>query len=173
MIVTEQRVTQLRVKGNLIGIVGLQEVMEAMQSDYCEQNDAVIGEEMIRRLVAHNYMPDSARENYAKALVREFRSFLGQPVEEEALNGLEVLILGPGCAQCSRLETDVRDVMAEMSVPGELIHVTDLREIGRYGVMGMPALIINKKIVSVGTTPEKRKIRQWLEEAVGKPDGLG
>ena len=37
--------------------------------------------------------------------------------------------------------------------------------IGKYGIMGTPALVINKKIVSVGTTPEKRKIRQWLEEA--------
>jgi hypothetical protein len=63
---------------------------------------------------------------------------------------------------------DVRDVMAEMNVPGELIHVTDVREIGKYGVMGTPALVINKKIVSVGTTPEKRKIRQWLEDATRK-----
>lgn len=165
---TEQRVTQIRVKGNLVGIVGLQEVMEAMKTDYSEQSDAVIGEEMISRLSAHNYMPDSARENYAKALVREFRLFLGQPVEEETLEGLEVLILGPGCTQCSRLETDVRDVMAEMDAPGELIHVTDLREIGRYGVMGTPALVINKKVVSVGTTPAKKKIRQWLEEAIVK-----
>ena len=163
-----QKITQIRVKGNLIGIVGLPDVMEAMKPDYSEQNDEVIGKEMISRLTAHNYIPDSARENYAKALVREFRIFLGQPVEEEKLEGLEVLILGPGCAQCSRLEADVRDVMAQMNMPGELIHVTDLREIGKYGVMGTPALVINKKVVSVGTTPEKRKIRQWLEEATVK-----
>ncbi|MCK7512309.1 MAG: thioredoxin family protein [Desulfobacterales bacterium] len=168
MIVAAQKVTQIRVKGNLVGIVGLQDVMEAMKPDYSEQSDEVIGKEMISRLAAHNYIPDSARENYARALVREFRIFLGQPVEEEKLEGLEVLILGPGCAQCSRLEADVRDVMAQMNVPGELIHVTDLREIGKYGVMGTPALVINRKVVSVGTTPEKKKIRQWLEEAIGK-----
>jgi predicted DsbA family dithiol-disulfide isomerase len=61
---------------------------------------------------------------------------------------------------------DVRDVMAEMNAPGEMIHVTDVREISQYGVMGVPALVINKKVVSVGTTPEKKKIRQWLEEAI-------
>lgn len=142
--------------------------MEAMKPDYSEQSDASIGKEMISRLTAHNYIPDSARENYAKAFVREFRIFLGQPVEEEKISGLEVLILGPGCAQCGRLEADVRDVLAEMNAPGEMIHVTDVREIGKYGVMGMPALVINKKVVSVGTTPEKKKIRQWLEEATGK-----
>jgi hypothetical protein len=63
---------------------------------------------------------------------------------------------------------DVRDVMAEMNLAGDLTHVTDLREIGKYGVMGTPALVINRKVVSVGTTPEKRKIHQWLEEATVK-----
>jgi hypothetical protein len=168
MIVATQRVTQIRVKGNLVGIVGLPDVMEAMKPDYSERSEAVIGKEMISRLAAHNYIPDSAREHYVRALVREFQIFLGKPVEEEEIGGLEVLILGPGCAQCSRLEADVRDVMAQMNAPGELIHVTDLREIGKYGVMGTPALIINKKVVSVGTMPEKRKICQWLEEATGK-----
>lgn len=165
---TSQQITQIRVKGNLVGIVGLQDVMEAMKPDFSEQSDTMIGKEMISRLAAHNYIPDSARENYANALVREFRIFQGLSVEEEKLEGLEVLILGPGCAQCSRLEADVRDVMAQMNMPGELIHVTDLREIGKYGVMGAPALIINKKVVSVGTTPEKKKIRQWLDDATGK-----
>lgn len=163
-----QKITQIRVKGNMVGLVGLQDVMEAMKTDYSLLSDEMIGEEMISRLAAHNYIPDSARENYAKALVREFRMFLGQPVEEEKLEGLEVLILGPGCAQCSRLEMDVRDVMAEMNLAGDLTHVTDLREIGKYGVMGTPALVINRKVVSVGTTPEKRKIHQWLEEATVK-----
>jgi CBS domain-containing protein len=166
MIETAQSVTQIRVKGNLVGIVGLQDVMEAMKDGYGKENDAVIGVEMTNRLALKNYIPDSARGNYAQALVREFRIFLGQQVPEDVPIGPEVLILGPGCALCGRLETDVRDMMAAMNLPGELIHVTDVREIGKYGLMGMPALVINKKVVSVGTTPEKRKIRQWLEEAI-------
>ena len=162
----ENEVKQIQVKGNMVGIVGLKSVIEAMTDDFSSETDEAIGVEMIRRLGVKNYIPGSAREHYAKALVREFRIFLGQPVEEEILEGLQVLILGSGCAQCSRLEADVRDVMAQMNMPGELIHVTDLREIGKYGVMGTPALVINKKVVSVGTTPEKKKIRQWLEDAV-------
>ncbi len=159
---------QIRVKERLVGIVGLQNVMETMSSDYGQQTDEVIGAVMVKRLSVKNYIPDKARVHYAKAFVREFRKFLGQPVEEEEATGLSVIILGPGCAQCSRLEMDVRDVMAAMNLAGDLIHVTDVREIGKYGVMGTPALVINRKVVSVGTTPEKKKIRQWLEEAVNK-----
>jgi hypothetical protein len=165
---TEQKVIQIRIKGNLVGIVGLPEVMESMKSDYSRLSDEAMGTEMVNRLGLHNYIPGSASEEYAKAFIREFRKFLGQPVAEEALSILEVLILGTGCAQCNRLEMNVRDVMAEMNVPGELIHISDIREIGQYGVMGMPALVINKKVVAVGPTPEKKKIRQYLEEATGK-----
>ncbi len=53
-----------------------------------------------------------------------------------------------------------------MNAPGEMLHVSDVCEIGKYGVMGTPALVINNKVVSVGTTPDKKKIRQWLEEAI-------
>lgn len=168
MTVIESGVTQIRVQGNLIGVVGLQQTVADMSSDYARQTDEAIGAEMIRRLSGKNYIPDSAKNAYAQAFVRAFKKYLGQPVEEEAPAGLQVLILGPGCANCSRLETDVRDVLAEMNEPGEMVHVTDVREISSYGVMGTPALVINKKVVSVGTTPEKRKIRQWLEEATGK-----
>lgn len=161
----ENDVAQIRIRGNLIGITGLKQVMEAMAPEYALQSDEAIGSEMIRRLAPKNYIPRSVEEHYAGALVREFKRFLGQPVEEEAVTGLRVLVLGPGCYQCGRLETDVREIMAEMEVPGELIHVADIKEIGRYGVMGTPALIVNEKVVSVGTVPERRAIRRWLEEA--------
>jgi hypothetical protein len=162
----ENDVMQIRVKGNLVGIVGLQNIMAVMASDYSQQSDEVIGTEMVRRLGVKNYIPDSAKPGYAKAFIREFRIFLGQPVEEEAVTELSVIILGPGCVQCSRLEMDVRDVMAQMNAPGEMLHISDVREIGKYGVMGTPALVINKKVVSVGTTPDRKKIRQWLEKAI-------
>lgn len=162
----ENDVAQISVKGNLVGIIGLQNIMAAMASDYSQQSDEVIGAEMVRRLALKSYIPGGARNHYAQAFAHEFRRFMGQPVEEEAVTVLRVLILGPGCAQCSRLEMDVRDVMAQMNAPGEMLHVSDVREIGKYGVMGTPALVINKKVVSVGTTPDKKKIRQWLEEAI-------
>lgn len=165
----ENEITQIRVKGNLVGIVGLKSLIAAMATDYAAKSDEEIGAEMVKRLGKKNYIPDSAKPLYSRAFVREFRIFLGQPVEEEETGGgLSVIILGPGCTQCGRLEEDVRNVMAEMNVPTELIHVTEAREIGKYGVMGTPALVINKKVVSVGTTPDKKKIRQWLEEAIKK-----
>jgi len=56
--------------------------------------------------------------------------------------------------------------MAETNLSADLDHVTDIKEIGRYGIMGNPALIINGKVMSVGRVPPKGKIKEWLSEFV-------
>jgi len=42
----------------------------------------------------------------------------------------------------------------------------DIKEIGKYGVMGTPALIINGEVKSVSSVPTKAKIKEWLSEFV-------
>lgn len=160
----EDDIQQIRINNRLIGIVGLKKVMENMAGPLAKRPDTEIGEEIVRRIEANNYIPQKARPLYAGALVQEFRKYLGQPVDEQ-LEGLRVAVLGPGCARCSRMEIDVREVLAEMKLPAELIHVSDMREIARSGVMGAPALMINGRVVCVGQTPHKNKIREWLREA--------
>ncbi|MBU2548052.1 MAG: thioredoxin family protein [Proteobacteria bacterium] len=77
---------------------------------------------------------------------------------------MEIQVLGPGCPQCDRLENDVMAALAELNLSADLRHVTDVKEIGRTGVMGMPALIINGRVVAVGVAPPKEKIKRWIEE---------
>lgn len=158
-------VKPISVHHNRVGIVGLEAVMAAMAGEYASRPDEDIGVEMIRRLEPMNYIPSKARPFYAEAFVREFRKYLGQPVAEETVAGLRVIILGPGCAQCDRMEMDVREVMAEMNLAAALEHITDVKEIGRYGVMGVPALIIDDRVVCVGQAPNRKKIREWLQQA--------
>ncbi len=158
----ESDVTQIRINSNLVGIVGLKQVMETLARDDAHLADDEIGNEIMKRVSEKNYIPAQAKELYVNAFIREFRKHLGEPVDETPPEGLRVLVLGPGCAQCSRMEMDVREVMAEMKLPGELLHVTDYSEIGKYGVMGVPALVINDKVVCVGVTPHRNKIKEWL-----------
>ncbi|HAJ26680.1 MAG TPA: hypothetical protein DCG53_05460 [Syntrophus sp. (in: bacteria)] len=161
----ESDVTQIRINGNLIGIVGLKQVMETLAGGDAYPADDELGKEILKRVSEKNYIPSRVKELYMAAFIREFRKHLGEPVDEAPPVGLRVLVLGPGCAQCSRMEMDVREVMAEMKLPGELLHVTDYSEIGKYGVMGVPALVINDKVVCVGATPHRNKIKEWLIEA--------
>jgi small redox-active disulfide protein 2 len=164
----ENKIIQIRVGGQRTGVVGLESILADIAQWAKGKEDAEISAELISRCEKRNYIPSQIKEAYAKALLREYKKSIGEQVEEEIIAGLQVLILGPGCARCSSLETNVRNVMAEMSLAGELTHIEDVKEIGRYGVMGTPVLIINGKVVAVGSVPEKKKIQQWLTEAAEK-----
>lgn len=165
-IMPQDNVTQIRINQQSVGIIGLKKTMEDMAHEYAERPDDEIRAELVRSVSGQNYIPDHARETYGRALLREFKKFLGRPYEEEASEGLDIKVLGPGCARCNTLEREVMEVLAEMKLPAAVEHVTDVREISGYGVMGTPALVINGKIVSVGTVPSKGKIKEWLDELV-------
>ncbi|HOI75517.1 MAG TPA: thioredoxin family protein [Syntrophales bacterium] len=161
---SEREIVQVRVEGALVGIVGLTAIMKELTTDRTGRTDEEIREELLRRAGEGNYIPRKARDAYGKALLREFRKFRGEAVEEEVLPGTQVRILGPGCTRCWQLERDVRDVMAELGLAGDLVHVDDLKEIARSGVMGAPALVVNGKVLAVGTVPSKADIRKWLTQ---------
>jgi small redox-active disulfide protein 2 len=164
----ENKITQISVEGQRTGVVGLESILADIASWAKGKDDTEISAELISRIEKRNYIPSKIKEAYGKSLLREYKKSIGEKVEEETIAGLRVVILGPGCARCSSLETNVRNVMAEMNLAGELTHIDDVKEIGRYGVMGTPALIINGKVVAVGSVPEKKKIQQWLTEAAEK-----
>ncbi|UCD88297.1 MAG: thioredoxin family protein [Desulfobacterales bacterium] len=76
---------------------------------------------------------------------------------------MEIKVLGPGCDRCDELERVLMEVLAEMDLSADLEHVRDIKELGRYGVMGTPALIINGRVKCVGSVPPRDKIVEWLK----------
>ena len=160
-------VIQIKVDGDGVGIVGLETVIEDMAEKYKERTDEEVGADLVKRLRRKNYIPDSAAESYKKALIRECRKFLGQPFEEDSSGGIEIKVLGPGCSQCDRLEQELMEVMAETNIVADVEHIRDIKEIGKYGIMGTPALLVNGDVKSVGSVPPKTKLIEWLHEAKG------
>jgi small redox-active disulfide protein 2 len=75
---------------------------------------------------------------------------------------LTVKILGPGCANCRKLETVAREAAAGAGVDAEFVKVTDMKEIMAYDLLSTPGLVINEKVVSSGRIPTQAEIRQWL-----------
>jgi small redox-active disulfide protein 2 len=160
-------VTQIRIAGSPVGIIGIKAAMEDMAEAYGDRLESEIKEELLNRLSKKNYVPSTVREDYGKAFLREFKKFLGKPVEEETRDGIQIKVLGPGCVQCDRMEKDLMQVMSETGIVADIEHVRDIKEIGRYGVLGTPALLINGQVKSVGKVPMKSKIIEWLKEAQG------
>ena len=159
-------VKQIKVGSHTTGIIGLKNVVEEVAKEFAEKQDEEIKAELLKRLSKKNYISDRTRESYGKAFLREFNIFLGKPYDEDDSEGLEIKVLGPGCAQCDRLEMELMEIMTEMNLPADLEHITDIKEIGKYGVMGMPALIVNGKVMCTGKVPTKRKLKEWLGEFV-------
>lgn len=164
-------ITQIKIGAIRIGIIGLKLVLAEVAAKFAAKTDEEIRTELVKRLLKRNYIPESSIEEYGNAFLREFKKFTGCPIEAGGPDGLEVKVLGPGCARCNQLEQDLMAVMAEMNLPADIEHVTDISEIGSYGVMGTPALLINGAVKAVGSVPPKPKLKQWLQEAVAKmPD---
>ena len=87
-----------------------------------------------------------------------------------------VKILGPGCANCRKLEAVAREAASAAGVEAEFIKVTDMKAILAYDLMSTPGLVIDEKLVSSGRIPTQAEIRGW-QDALADPDrglaGLG
>lgn len=149
-----------------VGLIGLKENFEELKSQK-EKPDSVLKEILAEKVAKKNYIPGSLKEEYRKALFREFKKFLGEKVEEERSEFLEVIILGMGCYSCNQLEKDILDILSETGIKAGLNHITDPKLMVQYGILPTPTLIINGKVKSKGTIPSKATIKKWLEEERG------
>ena len=74
-----------------------------------------------------------------------------------------VKILGPGCANCRKLEAVAREAAAGAGIEAEFVKVTDMQAIMAYDLMSTPGLVIGEKLVSSGRIPTQAEIRGWLQ----------
>ena len=160
-------VVQIKVGEFAVGIVGLKAAVEETVQATLPSDDKV-AQYLLEQLRTKNYIPVKAESEYAKAFLREYKKHLGEPIEAEEPQGLEVKVLGPGCPNCDKLEQRVYQVMETENIVGRVEHVRDLKEIASYGLVGLPALVINGEVKSAGRFPRKNQLRQWLWEAKGK-----
>jgi small redox-active disulfide protein 2 len=78
---------------------------------------------------------------------------------------ITIKILGPGCANCRKLEEVARSAVASMRVEAEIVKVTDMHEIIANGVLKTPGLMINGKLVSSGRIPAPATVAEWIQAA--------
>jgi len=164
----QDEINRIRIGDSTVGILGFKETLEQTALNGPDRPDQEIAEELLNRLGRRNYIPEKANQDYGKAFLREFKKYIGKPFEEETPEGLEIKVLGPGCAQCDRLEKELFEAMAETDIVGDVEHVREIKAIGQYGVMGTPALIINGEVKCVGKVPPRNTLKKWLMEAQNK-----
>jgi small redox-active disulfide protein 2 len=75
---------------------------------------------------------------------------------------LNVKILGPGCANCKKLEAVAREAASAAGVQAEFEKVSDMKQIMRYDLLSTPGLVINDTLVSSGRIPTMAEVQKWL-----------
>ena len=81
---------------------------------------------------------------------------------------MKIEVLGPGCANCRKLEQDVNKVLEELKIQAEVIKVTDIKRFSDYGILMTPGLVINGKVYSSGKLPVVATLKRWIEEEAKK-----
>jgi small redox-active disulfide protein 2 len=78
---------------------------------------------------------------------------------------MDIKVLGPGCANCVRLEANTRDALAALGLSASIEKVTDFPTIIGFGVMSTPGLVVDGAVVSSGRVPSVEDITRLLAAA--------
>lgn len=84
-------------------------------------------------------------------------------IQERKAHMLTIKILGGGCVNCKRLETQTRKVVEKLNIEAEFIKITNPLEIMEYAILSTPGLVVNGKVLSSGRIPSEVEIEDWLK----------
>lgn len=77
---------------------------------------------------------------------------------------MDIKILGSGCDRCEKLYNNTCAALKTLGIEATVEKVEDLLEIVLFGVMSVPALMVNGKIVLSGRTAEEKEIVKILKK---------
>jgi small redox-active disulfide protein 2 len=75
---------------------------------------------------------------------------------------VKIQILGTGCPKCKKLTENAEMAARELGGDYEIIKVSDINEIMKFGVMMTPSLAVNDEVKSVGKVLSPQEIKKIL-----------
>jgi len=74
----------------------------------------------------------------------------------------KIQVLGTGCPKCKKLAENVQTAAKDAGIECEVVKVTDINEIMKFGVMITPALAVDGQVKVVGKVPSPDEIKKML-----------
>ncbi|MEG1559711.1 MAG: thioredoxin family protein [Clostridia bacterium] len=83
----------------------------------------------------------------------------------EAKDGICCIkVLGAGCKSCHAQYENAQEAARSMGLNVEVEYITDMQKVMAYGVMSMPALVVNEKVVSMGKVLKAVEVEKLLHK---------
>ena len=73
-----------------------------------------------------------------------------------------VKVLGAGCKTCHKQYENAQAAVAALGLNIEVEYITDMEKVMEYGVMSMPAIVVNDKVVSMGKLLKAAEVEKLL-----------
>lgn len=73
-----------------------------------------------------------------------------------------VKVLGAGCKSCHEQYENAKAAVKALGLDLEVEYITDMEKIMGYGVMSMPAIVVNEKVVSMGKVLKTADVEKLL-----------
>lgn len=75
---------------------------------------------------------------------------------------MEIKVLGTGCAGCRTLYETVTQAIPELGISAAIVKEEDIAEILSYGIMTLPGLVVDGRVVSAGRKLSLAEVKELL-----------
>ena len=75
-----------------------------------------------------------------------------------------VKVLGAGCKSCHEQYENAKEAVKNMGLGIEVEYITDMQKVMEYGVMSMPAVVVNEKVVSMGKVLKASEVEKLFHK---------
>lgn len=77
---------------------------------------------------------------------------------------ISMKVLGAGCKSCHEQYENAKAAVKSMGLSVEVEYITDMEKVMGYGVMSMPAIVVNEKVVSMGKVLKTADVEKLLHK---------
>ena len=75
-----------------------------------------------------------------------------------------IKVLGAGCKSCHEQYENAMAAVKAMGLSIEVEYITDMEKVMGYGIMRMPAIVVNEKVVSMGKVLKAADVEKLLHK---------
>jgi small redox-active disulfide protein 2 len=73
-----------------------------------------------------------------------------------------IKILGTGCPNCKKQEANVRQAVHDLGIDATIEKVENMQDIMAFGVMRLPALVVDGQVKSMGRVLSAEDVKKYL-----------